>query len=897
MLRIFKVPSRVTTERRAKRGNRRRNKLRLLFDGLEPRTLLTATLSVDSVGAASFLSQTLGSTVGLAYNTGNHTYTFDDTEGVAPGTVDAAFTYTQVTGTEATLAPVDFNTQDFTSLSFDQNVEDIAYDVTSLGTPTSFVDTSLTPPVGTPLSDSFDFGATGLAQSLITANVSVALTTESAAITIDDSSDTSAQVIDVTSSQTLEVNYSSTVSIASLVIVGGSGGNTFDVTGTPGSTTTTLSTGTGDNTIDVSGTNSGGALAIAGQGGSDTVDIGLGTLSGILGAITVDNVAADLDTLTIDGSSDPLSHTFDLSSVTSTSTLDDTLLNMPAAITYTTVVINTLTVDAGPSGNQFLNVNFGGGNPIPVPTAAGTPGLTFNAGADTTSAANSHGMNLLGTLPSGAFATEIHNANDPAVPAIGQYGSIDFTDSTSVATTLWYTGLQPINDTTPATTYTFNDFADDQSFTAADGPTVLGLNTIQFANTPADLSAPTFETTNVANKTNIVFNTPNAALGIDGLINIPTASTGLSPTGSLAFNVTTSGDSVANIEATPGGVATTVTMGTGNDLVMVDGPGLPTGVPASSLFVNGGLGTNTLKIGSTGTTVNLSTPGVVVFGNGATFTYANFSTIQATSTPTNTAPVITAGSTIAAVINVPLNNVVVATFTDPDTIETSSSYAAAINWGDGSSSAGTVVQTGTSVVGGVPVNDYSITGTHTYTTSGTFATSVTLTDLGGTFNTNVNGIAVTTTIAPLAPVTSPGATVNVNVLVAGTFTLGQVTAGTLTSYPTLFTFTDNPAPLAAAAYSATINWGDGSPLTAGTITAAAGVFTVAGLHNYGQIGNYTVTVTVHGDGQQLTASTAAGQETVHGLTVTPLVGLTTTVGTLTTPAECREFHGHTRSGL
>ena len=42
-------------------------------------------------------------------------------------------------------------------------------------------------------------------------------------------------------------------------------------------------------------------LAIQGQGGFDTVDIGLGTLSVILGAITIDNVTPGLDNLTIDG--------------------------------------------------------------------------------------------------------------------------------------------------------------------------------------------------------------------------------------------------------------------------------------------------------------------------------------------------------------------------------------------------------------------------------------------------------------------------------------------------------------------------------------------------------------------------------------------------------------------
>jgi hypothetical protein len=225
MTTTFKLRGREKSERRSGRGNRRRSKARIQFDNLESRTLLTATLSVDGTGAAAFLSQTLGSTVELSYNTGTYTYKFDDAEGVAPGTVDAAFIYTQITGTEATLAPVDFNTQDFTSLSFDQNVENIDYLIASLGTPTSFVDTSLTLPSGTPLSDSFYFGNTAHAQSLITADVSIALTTESAQITIDDSQDTTARVINMSSSQvdfdsTPAFKYASTASVASLLVLG-----------------------------------------------------------------------------------------------------------------------------------------------------------------------------------------------------------------------------------------------------------------------------------------------------------------------------------------------------------------------------------------------------------------------------------------------------------------------------------------------------------------------------------------------------------------------------------------------------------------------------------------------------------------------------------------------------
>ena len=95
-----------------------------------------------------------------------------------------------------------------------------------------------------------------------------------------------------------------------------------------------------------------------------------------------------------------------------------------------------------------------------------------------------------------------------------------------------YSGLSPITDTTPSVLYTFNDFGyPDQSFSATDGTPIGVLNTLQFTSTPTPPSPLNFETTTVANKTNIVFNTPpqaGVAAGVNSLVNITTPSTGLS---------------------------------------------------------------------------------------------------------------------------------------------------------------------------------------------------------------------------------------------------------------------------------------------------------------------------------------------------------------------------------
>jgi hypothetical protein len=867
-------------------GKRTKRKQQHQVESLEGRTLLTATLSVTSAGAVSFLSQTVGSTAGLSFNTGTDTYTFGDTEGVAPGAVDPAFTYTQVNGSEATLTPVAPATQNFTSLSFDQNVENITYKVISLDTPTSFVDTSLAPPAGTPLSDSFDFGATtGLAQSSITAAVSIALTKESAAITVDDSSDTTAQVINISSTQvdfnpTPAFSYGTTASVASLTVLGGSGGNTFNVNSTPGTGTTTLNKGSGsNNVVNVFATTLGSMLNLTGTGTSDTVNLGNGSVANLKGTLKI-NEAAGSTKMVINLSTDGLAHTLDLSSNGTTSTLHDELGNLPNDITYTTTSLASLEIDADGTKNQTLNLNFGaGGNPIPTASSAG---LIYNAGNP--AAGVSSALNISGQLPSGVFASEIHNANDPAVtPTFGQYGSIFFTDSNGVKTGLDYVGLQPITDTTPATNYTFNDFADDQSFTATSS-TVPGFKTIQFANTPP--TPPTFETTNVANKTNIVFNAPvkvDITNVMVGVVNIPTASTGLA---TLAFNTPNTTNNTVSFVATPTpGVGTppfTTTSfvgGPGPDVTNVTGTGIA-GVPTSTaLSLNGAAGTNTLNYNAGGESATVASDGAT----GVFISIPGFGRVDATNyqqiTITNAAnapPVISPGATLTGAANVPLINVVVATFTDTDTIENARSYTASINWGDGSTTAGSVAFTGTSTVGGLTVNDFAISGSHTYLAGsanlpgGSYATNVIVTDLGGAVSVNVGGAAVTATLDSLPPsAPSPGATVSVNALALDTTATVTATVGTPLVGVTLYTFTDLPNPLAASAYSATIDWGDGSAANAGTISynSTTKVFSVSGSHTYTQGGTYAVSALIVGDGQQLTLTGTSAT-----VAVTPLNG-------------------------
>jgi hypothetical protein len=181
---------------------------------------------------------------------------------------------------------------------------------------------------------------------------------------------------------------------------------------------------------------------------------------------------------------------------------------------------------------------------------------------------------------------------------------------------------------------------------------------------------------------------------------------------------------------------------------------------------------------------------------------------------------------LAATRNAPTELVPVATFADPAGPDQLSAYSASITWGDGGTSSGSAV----TIVFGADGRTFTVLGSHTYTTAGSYTVSVT----------------VQHGAAPPAPTTvSSTATVSNPALVAvGGFTV-TATPGVPFSGQTVATFTDPSGPDAAGSYSATIDWGDGSAATAGTISGpSGGVFTVSSGHTYAAVTNDVITVTM-----------------------------------------------------
>jgi hypothetical protein len=160
----------------------------------------------------------------------------------------------------------------------------------------------------------------------------------------------------------------------------------------------------------------------------------------------------------------------------------------------------------------------------------------------------------------------------------------------------------------------------------------------------------------------------------------------------------------------------------------------------------------------------------------------------------------------------------VASLVDGDPRPEIADFTATIDWGDGQSSAGTLIS-----IGG---QAFDISGSHTYLEEGAYTLKITITDVGGS-------------------VGSATETVNVNdgfLMVTGVSLPPQMEGTSFTAVIAHFGDTDPSGALSD--YSATIYWGDGTS-TAGSIASNAnGGFDVSGSHVYSASGTYNCGINV-----------------------------------------------------
>jgi hypothetical protein len=160
---------------------------------------------------------------------------------------------------------------------------------------------------------------------------------------------------------------------------------------------------------------------------------------------------------------------------------------------------------------------------------------------------------------------------------------------------------------------------------------------------------------------------------------------------------------------------------------------------------------------------------------------------------------------------------VVASFTDADPNGTASDYNATIDWGDGHISA--------AVISANSKGGFDVSGTNTYLEEGSYQVTVAIRDAGGSMATANN---------------------KANVAEAALRATGQNVTGQegILLTATLASFIDADPNGTVGDYAASINWGDGSSASAGTIGVSGSTFIVSGSHAYPEEGNYTVSVTI-----------------------------------------------------
>jgi hypothetical protein len=193
------------------------------------------------------------------------------------------------------------------------------------------------------------------------------------------------------------------------------------------------------------------------------------------------------------------------------------------------------------------------------------------------------------------------------------------------------------------------------------------------------------------------------------------------------------------------------------------------------------------------------------------------------------APLTATGTQITAVEGAGFN-ATVATFTDPDPGRPAGYYTASVDWGDATTSVGTVAPG--------PSGGFGVTGGHAYANPGAYTAIATIVDPGGQRTTAATPVTVND-----APLNSTG-----RQLAA---TEGAVLRATVAG------FADADPGRPPSHYGASVAWGDGAT-TPGTIAAdPAGGFAVGAEHAYANPGSYPVTVTIADPGgQQSTATTS-----------------------------------------
>jgi hypothetical protein len=296
-----------------------------------------------------------------------------------------------------------------------------------------------------------------------------------------------------------------------------------------------------------------------------------------------------------------------------------------------------------------------------------------------------------------------------------------------------------------------------------------------------------------------------------------------------AFSGTVASFTDANPNGAPGDFSATINWGDGQTSAGVISAG-----PSGSFLVSGGH--TYADEGKYSVSVQVSDVG------GATGTATGSAAI-------GDAALSAQGTSITATQGITFSGVV-ATFTDANLNAPLSDFTATIAWGDGSSSNGSIQVD--------PNGGFDVIGSHAYSSAGTDAITIQISDVGGSSATTNS----TAQVSPAGPanITASGTSLKVSP--------GQSFTAVVAS------FTDSNPNFTAANFTAAIDWGDGSS-SAGVISSdGGGGFYVTGTHSYQKEGAKKVVVLIQ-DSAGATAEADSKIVVANGGATTPLTARAT----------------------
>ncbi|HEY2587130.1 MAG TPA: PKD domain-containing protein [Tepidisphaeraceae bacterium] len=575
-------------------------------------------------------------------------------------------------------------------------------------------------------------------------------------LVIDDSADTVGRTITYGSSPIFfqraiegltpyDITFS-TADVSSLVLKGGSGGNTFDVVNTIPNAANVIDTGTGDNTVNVQFVAGNAPLTINGQGGNDTVDVtfttnnpgGQAGYSSIMAPIAVSNPTGTTDLV-----------------------INTTAESVPQTITAGNGVVTV--VNSVPTGSSTTNIpisyNLGGGSTISLATGAGadtislTPdgAVAFNvdAGGPSTMPGDTLNVNFAGT--SGAALDAVTTPGYAHTYSFDNRMPIAFTNVESYPSPVVATADLAVSLVGPSMVASNGSIT--YSFTVTNLGTANAAAVVLSDMLPAGtsfLAAGQFAVSVAGNVLSLNLGalssggvisgtfTLVAGVGPATVANQVSVSSEL-PDPQMANNVATATTLVMAPPPTLGNVAVTSPVNEGGIAMLTGSLGEVAGAGAMSLVVNWGPGQ--------GTSTYAFAEGTTTFS--VTHQYLDNPAAPATSFPISLS-LSNAGGTANAATSVVVKDVAPAVFAmqgpgaavrgqtlaftgafaDPGVLDT---HTAVFKWGDGTTSAGTVTESG-----GVG----TVAGSHAFKANGTYTVSLTITDKDGLSTTVTKTVTV-----------------------------------------------------------------------------------------------------------------------------------------------------------